>query len=368
MKLKHVTIRNFKGIREVEFPAEDSPRALTGLTALLGDNGSGKTSVLQAIALTLSLATRRTRDLTSFRWHGFLPERLPSLGPTFVELHIGFEDEEVSLTSQLFEEWQKSLAPERRQTSKLVPPSQHKEVVLRLENGRATSPQGFEAVVQFLGRYYIKQLQASKPELKDKFSKLGDVFWFDQHRNLGTLMLDDRNSQSSAESPSMEREGWQAGVEQLREFLVGWWGFHTTAGRRGKDYIPLLQSALATVFPGLRFVGIEPRSGVTAPRSNDFYFLIDRDDRVYDLAEMSSGEQAIFPFVYEFVRLDIQRSIVLIDELELHLHPPEQQRFLAALPRIGPDCQYLITTHSEFLSTAIPVGRQVRLERGTRCL
>jgi len=164
------------------------------------------------------------------------------------------------------------------------------------------------------------------------------------------------------------REGWQAGVEQLREYIVGWWGFHTTPGRHGKDFIPLLQACFDKVFPGTRFVGIMPRGGVTSPRANDFYFLIDRDGRTYDLAEMASGEQAVFPLVYEFVRLDIQRSVVLIDELELHLHPPEQQRLLAALPKIGPDCQFLITTHSEFLSSAIPNEQEVRLDRGTRCL
>jgi len=371
MKLRHVAIQNFKGVREVEFPTEDAPRALNALTVLLGDNDSGKTSVLQAIALTLSLATRRTRDVTSFRWHGFLPERLSSLGPTFVELRVAFEDEEIALTSELFESWKDSLPPERSQTLKLVPPAKHKEVVLHFENGRVTSPQGFEAINQFLGRYYIKALQTSQPELKEKFSRLGDIFWFDQYRNLGTVMTDDRVGYrlgwAGDEPPrEQEREGWQAGVEQLREFLVGWWGFHTTPGRRGKDFIPLLQDSFATVFPGLKFVGIMPRSGVTSPRANDFYFLIDRDDRVYDLAEMSSGEQAIFPLAYEFVRLDIQRSIVLIDELELHLHPPEQQRFLAALPRIGPDCQFLITSHSEFLSSAIPKEQRVRLERGVR--
>ena len=373
MKLNHVAIRNFKGVKQVEFPAEDSARALGALTVLLGDNGSGKTSVLQAIALTLSLATRRTRDLAAFRWHGFLPERLSSLGPTLVELQVSFDDEEIELTSKLFEAWQDSLPPERRQTSRLVPPSRHKDVILRFENGRTTSPQGFEAVNQFLGRYYIKALQASRPELKESFSKLGDVFWFDQHRNLGTLMSDDRaafqfGGGSSAALREEGHEGGQAGVERLREYLVGWWGFHTTSNRRGKDFIPPLQNSLAAIFPGLKFVGIMPRSGITAPRSNDFYFLIDRDDRVYDLAEMSSGEQALFPLIYEFVRLDIRRSIVLIDELELHLHPPEQQRVLAALPKFGPDCQFVITTHSEFLSSAIPGEQRVRLDRGIRCL
>ena len=205
MKLKHVMIKNFKGVRALEFPTDAAPHALRSLTALLGDNGSGKTSVLQAIALTLSMATRRTRVMGSFSWHGFLPERVPSLGPTFVELLVAFEPEEVTLTNDLFVAWQESLSSDRRQTMKIVPPSRHTEVILRFEQGRVSSPQGFEALNQFLGRYYVKALKDTRPELKDSFAKLGDIFWFDQHRNLGSLMAEDLASEARF------REEWRAG-------------------------------------------------------------------------------------------------------------------------------------------------------------
>lgn len=331
------------------------------LVALLGDNGSGKTSVLQAIALTLSMATRRTPDIASFHWHGFLPERVSTLGPTCVELDILFEQEEVEVTSELFAAWEGSLPPGSKEGMIIVPPSQKTQVTLRFEKGRLTSPDGFEAVNQFCGRYYIKAMKDSRPDLRERYAEIGDIFWFDQHRNLGYRVSDQLSGQYGA-------EGWQAGVEQLREYLVGWWGHHTTpeSQRRGKDFIEPLEQLFQRVFPERRFTGIEARGEGLRGRANDFYFMIDHDGRRYDLAEMSSGEQAVFPMVYEFVRLNIHRSIVLIDELELHLHPSEQQRLLAALPKIGPDCQFIMTTHSEFLSSVIPDEREVRLEKGRR--
>ena len=184
MKLKSVSIENFKGVKKVEFSTQTSTQIPRPLTALLGDNGSGKTTILQAIALTLSMATRRTRDITSFNWHGFLPERISSLGPTFVQLDVSFDAEEVSLTTDLFLAWQESLPPERRQLMKRVPPSQHTNVTLRFENGRVLSPQGFEAVTQFLGRYYVRALRDSRPDLRDAFAKLGDGLPVSHHHAL----------------------------------------------------------------------------------------------------------------------------------------------------------------------------------------
>ncbi len=68
MRLEHAQIRHFKAIRDLSLSflaASGEPRSLT---LLLGDNGSGKTTVLQAIALTLSLASRRIAQPSDFDW------------------------------------------------------------------------------------------------------------------------------------------------------------------------------------------------------------------------------------------------------------------------------------------------------------
>lgn len=368
MKLKHVVIRNFKGVKEVEFPTADAPNALGNLTAILGDNGSGKTSILQAIALVLSLATRRTKAVASFDWPGFVPERLGSMGETYVELRVEFDDEELAQTTELFWLWQQSDPPEIGGFRMPELPDPKKTAILRFERGVLSVPDTayrntplHPGLFQFMGRHYWNTLGASRPAEMAAQAPPGEVYWFDQYRNLGTAT-------TLAESTNGGDTAWLAGVERLREYLIGWWAYHTSPLRNGNDYLPHLEIAINRVFPGTHFRGIRPRSDLLSQRPRDFLFLIERDGRTYDLAEMSSGEQAVFPLAYEFVRLNIQRSVVLIDELELHLHPPEQLRLLSSLPKLAPNCQFIITTHSEFLSTSIPNDREIRLDGGARCI
>ena len=44
----------------------------------------------------------------------------------------------------------------------------------------------------------------------------------------------------------------------------------------------------------------------------------------------------------------------LIDEIELHLHPPMQQALLRALPKMGQNNQFIISTHSDYIEQILP--------------
>jgi predicted ATPase len=350
MRLEHAQIQNFKTIRDLSLSflaPSGEPRALT---LLLGDNGSGKTTVLQAIGLTLSLASKRMRDPVDFDWSGFLAERVGSLGPTRVELAVTFEDEELVATRGLFDTWIAQQPSEIRHT--FAVPGSSNRVTLVYEDGALRSPQGDGAISQFFGRSYIRDLLRTNIAARDRFPQVGDVFWFDQNRTLATLGTEGKT-----------------GINRLRNHLVRWYAYHTSERvTAATDYLQRLEVLFARFFPGARFVGTEPRRGLFALDDFDSYFLIQRGDRVYDIAEMSSGEQAIFPMLYEFARLSIDRSIVLIDELELHLHPPLQQMLISALRTIGPDCQFIVTTHSPYLEEATPDESEIRLPGGQRCL
>lgn len=129
-----------------------------------------------------------------------------------------------------------------------------------------------------------------------------------------------------------------------------------------------LENLYKRVFTGRSFAGVEPLPGIDSPTDADFYFLLNDGHRTYDIVEMSAGEQAVFPVLYEFVRLQIAYSVVLIDEVDLNLHPPAAQTLVSQLTQIGPTCQFIFTTHAGAVSNIIGEDETWRLPGGRLCL
>jgi predicted ATP-binding protein involved in virulence len=57
-------------------------------------------------------------------------------------------------------------------------------------------------------------------------------------------------------------------------------------------------------------------------------------------------------------------GIVLIDEIDLHLHPQWQRRVLPALTKTFPNCQFIVTTHSPQVLSEVPKESVFILENG----
>jgi predicted ATP-binding protein involved in virulence len=52
-------------------------------------------------------------------------------------------------------------------------------------------------------------------------------------------------------------------------------------------------------------------------------------------------------------------GIVLIDEVDLHLHPKAQEKYLQVLTQIFPNIQFIVTTHSPFVIRGLPANSKV---------
>jgi hypothetical protein len=94
--------------------------------------------------------------------------------------------------------------------------------------------------------------------------------------------------------------------------------------------------------------------------------------------ELSDGERSLVVLGFDIARRLAQlnpnepmpttngQGVVLIDEVDLHLHPQWQRRIIASLTAAFPKLQFIATTHSPQVIGETPVGRAILLrEDGT---
>lgn len=94
--------------------------------------------------------------------------------------------------------------------------------------------------------------------------------------------------------------------------------------------------------------------------------MIRREGGTLSLDQLSDGEKRLFSLFVDIARqLSINnpedkigegKAIILIDEIDVHLHPKWQRLIVPALEDLFPNCQFIATTHSPFVIQA--TGRQ----------
>ncbi|MBX0327977.1 AAA family ATPase [Oscillochloris sp. ZM17-4] len=366
MKIEECAIRRFKLFDRYDLRFTNAALdEISDRFCVLGDNGSGKTSVLQAIAITLGMATGRIRSVNEFDWIGFLPERYMRGGMPRIDLTVRFSREEIEATREASARWRDSMPQDFWQSRAYQEPGDSEVVRIWLE-GTSLRSDSYAHLLQFRGRRYVSHLLKTDPAARDLFVALPDVFWFDQYRNLAVTQPapgDTDTTQGSGAKASFE-----VGVSRLRRHLNGWKLAEQQRGPYRQSYLSQLEAHFQRVFPDRQFAGVEQMSRIANPTPEDFYFLISDGAHEYDIAEMSAGEQSVFAILYDFVLLSIANSVILIDEIDLNLHPPAAQLLVRSLRRIGPDCQFIFTTHSDAVSAIISPEETHRLPGGVLCL
>ena len=146
-------------------------------------------------------------------------------------------------------------------------------------------------------------------------------------------------------------------------------------GGRPAPHLQIVQSAVQRAVEGARSIEyVERRKDI---------IVAFEDGRAVDFSNMSDGQRALAGMVAEIARracllnsaylgelaLTETPGLVLIDELDLHLHPRWQRRVIGDLKRIFPNIQFFATTHSpqvigearpEEIVLLTPTGEQKR--------
>lgn len=135
-------------------------------------------------------------------------------------------------------------------------------------------------------------------------------------------------------------------AEKVQRASLAWVDSHLNAVR----------AAVTALLPGF--------SGLRVDRAV-LRMTIDKGAETLFLDQLSDGERNLLALSADIARrLAIANpdlpdpltaeAVVLIDEIELHLHPSWQRRVLGDLLRTFPHCQFIVTTHSPQVLSEVP--------------
>ena len=333
MRLATVEIENYRAIEHLCLEPDPS------LTVLFGVNGCGKTSVLSGIAMglgTIQNFFRPKEDRVRF----LKTDRRAGAGPMRVALtttdEMSWQREETGRQFARISE--KKHGPGKQLGGLLVKAGLLDEKV---------HPQELP-----IGAYYdTDRIVLDVPQRRRGFDK-------------GFDRLDAWHGALSARTDFRHFFQWFYAKENeelraLRKF-VG----------EGAD---LKQNDASRELRAVRDAIASMVGGVSDPRieENPLRFVVSLEQqpgRVEELAidQLSGGCRAVLTLAADLARRMAQgnphfddplksEAVVLIDEIELHLHPEWQQRILGDLQRTFPNAQFIVSTHSpQVLTTVAP--------------
>jgi AAA ATPase domain len=296
-------------------------------------------------------------------WPGFNYEYLSRSGLSpIAELTVELDPEEIAATSDFAAELSDK-------GSAVGVPSHLDEIKLRLDRPGnkvlAASPNAF---FQLSGRQYALQLNRHDSQFlntrehhSSRLKQVGGVYWYTEQRT-SISFLSPQESLDGRQMPASET--------QLRTMLQSWTAFHDMRRRPGfvmregqRDYFEALNDAFSTVFPGRSLVGSMPQPDPELAQEPSQFWFRDEQGLEYELSSLSAGERAILPILIDFANWEIHHSIILIDEVELHLHPPLQQLMVRALGNLARtnDNQIIVTTHSDHVVTSYGDQQLIRI-------
>lgn len=98
-------------------------------------------------------------------------------------------------------------------------------------------------------------------------------------------------------------------------------------------------------------------SNLRVRRKPRLHMSIDKNGETLNVAQLSQGEKTLLALVGDIARRLAMMNpglkkplhgngIILIDEVDLHLHPKWQRTLIARLTSTFPNCQFILTTHS----------------------
>ena len=332
MKIKDIHIQNFRVIEALSIVDADPHMNL-----IVGINGAGKTSVLDALAMLLSWFIARMRSSNA---KGLLPNnldiRIGSKEPCFLSI-----DTENGVSWGLGKK--KAYTVRKRQTAYKTDLSEMS--VLADEIDENAEHGGNVPVLMY---YPVERTIASVPvNLHKAETNIWDVY--------KDALAGNSNFRSFFE--------WYRRQEDIENEMI-----RDDASYRDHS-LNAVRKAISAFFPDFSEMRVRRRPYQA--------MIIKKGEQVIEFSQLSQGEKCYLSLVCDIARrLAIANpgmndplegeGIILIDEVDLHLHPKWQMEIVNKLTSIFKNCQFFISTHSPIVLSDIRKHQIITIDNGRK--
>lgn len=330
MYIRRVVIEDIRGFHYLDFDFTRPDGSLSGWNVVTGDNGSGKTALLKAIALAITGPdTSRVLQPVVDGWISFGEKQAT------IAIHMVAGDRDRFAQGKRFEKpfWSELHFEEPKKRKTVLRPGQR---YVRAKRGASRGPWLESPEGWFCAGYGpFRRLYGHSPEAQRIMSTPGKVSRF------ATLFRED--------ATLAEGDQW------LRDLNHRELNGDTDSGE-----------TLAQVLEVLNFHFLQ--FGFRAERVDpDGLWLKQADGVLLPLEHISDGYRAAIAMVVDLIRqainvygrnllsrsngsLQIRHSgVVLIDEVDAHLHPSWQREIGDWFQQVFPSMQFIVTSHSPLI-------------------
>lgn len=359
MKITRLALDNVRAFREAEFAFNP------GFNLIIGINGAGKSTALDAIRFCGSHLMTALRKMP-FKPFGFSLEDIHGNAQLAeAALHLSFGDGADAFVR--LREWREEVAAESMENVERL----RREII---ETARPRD-----------------RLRNQLRELQDTLSPADPIYFYPSEQELAArtkrersapLMVHystsrsyyrDRKERAAASSPDQAAyyESLTSSTLNLRLFAEWLRAQEALAKERQKsaDLAAQMNKAVAVFLPGYSHLRPADDGSSTV--------LIDHNGMSLSVRQLSDGERSVLALILDIAKrlsqanpqlddpLTSAEAVVLIDEIDLHLHPQWQRKIVSNLEKTFPNCQFIATTHSPQVIGEVPHDKIQVIKDGT---
>jgi len=354
MEIKRVTLNNIGPFTTLEIPLAPTDQNPSNITVFVGNNGTGKTSVLKALATSLSWFISRLR--TEKGSGNVIPEDaiLNAAAAAAIEIEIcdSLGSSAYPNDSEIDNRFKWILAKNR--TGRKAQYTSHLNDCTRLANYyRDALTQDNQTSLPLIAFYPVERVVIDIPlKIRTKHTFLQ----LDGYDNSLSQGVDFRRffewfrEREDTENESGISEDVLNRLRPLAETNQDVWQLLNDLNASAKDrQLTAVRTAIRQFMPRM--------DNLRVRRKPRLHMAIDKNGETLNVVQLSQGEKSLIALVGDVARRLAMLNpsltnpltgdgIILIDEVDLHLHPSWQRSLCDRLIETFPNCQFVLTTHS----------------------